>query len=564
MQEAKKNKFSVKNILMNIVIFVTLVILILTIVFAIIKINDPEEMTFFGYKPLIVKTGSMEPNIVPGGLIIVKNTKFEDINVDDIITFRESDGYLNTHRVVEKTGNELWTKGDNNDSKDLMPVTSYNYKYKVVSIHNWVSNLNTGKGIFMYIVLPILGLIVLIIIIIVFIVSKRKSKGKRKKENGYLESELVNTESMYKEDEIISNNSVQNTNKKTYMDDLGYYENNNFNPNNKKSTDSKQNNNPSSLKDIDMDFVNEVLYELNSSSNINSSKNPNNNVKNLTFTNNMSNDDINALLADLEDHYEVNLMDRNENNSNQNRTDNEKTKKLIKILLALKAQNDTLKANISETERENKEFSNKKFNEESITKEDLFSSKNAEIEKEVYDLQRKISNIKFDMQDILMTNRKPDVDVSKLEKLENDNEVLVQGAKQQQTYIEVIRTELVRALSEAEKLKSKLHDGRSIYKENQELKKLTIDLLNDLRSNKKEITKLKEKLKKSNEFTYNFDSFPDSSLSENESFSNEKDTFKELLSQQNESKKTKTDNLDSFSSKSVDDLMEIYRNIDEN
>ena len=55
----------------------------------------------FGYKYMLVKTESMEPTIHVSELVILAPTKFEDLKIMDIITFKSSgEGTMNfTHRV---------------------------------------------------------------------------------------------------------------------------------------------------------------------------------------------------------------------------------------------------------------------------------------------------------------------------------------------------------------------------------------------------------------------------------------------------------------------------------
>ena len=78
-----------------------------------------------GYKPVMVLSGSMEPEFNVGSVIYYKDTAFENIQVGDPITFYMGDGgALVTHRVVEKDelSHEFITKGDANNSRDTSPV----------------------------------------------------------------------------------------------------------------------------------------------------------------------------------------------------------------------------------------------------------------------------------------------------------------------------------------------------------------------------------------------------------------------------------------------------------
>lgn len=62
-----------------------------------------------------VKTGSMEDGIHTGDYILIfKKNKYQ---VGDIVTFKK-DGYHVTHRIIEKKGNKIITKGDANNIPD--------------------------------------------------------------------------------------------------------------------------------------------------------------------------------------------------------------------------------------------------------------------------------------------------------------------------------------------------------------------------------------------------------------------------------------------------------------
>ena len=104
-------------------IFYIVMIGILVFSFFFVKSTRLHKMpSVGGYSMYIVQTPSMAPTIIPGDLVIVKNTNPEDIKKGDIITFKGAEqGYLFTHRVydVKKYNNiEFVTKGDGNETVD--------------------------------------------------------------------------------------------------------------------------------------------------------------------------------------------------------------------------------------------------------------------------------------------------------------------------------------------------------------------------------------------------------------------------------------------------------------
>jgi signal peptidase I len=89
------------------------------------------EPNFLGYQLKTVLSGSMEPTFMTGSVIAVKPLENAvKLKKDDIITFKESEDKLITHRIIEvkKSGEQTLyvTKGDNNRSKDSNPVIAQN------------------------------------------------------------------------------------------------------------------------------------------------------------------------------------------------------------------------------------------------------------------------------------------------------------------------------------------------------------------------------------------------------------------------------------------------------
>lgn len=89
-------------------------------------LSAPSASGLFGYKGYIVISGSMEPAFSPGDYAIVKGEPFENIGVDEVITFLDDDTIV-THRVKEITEEGLVTKGDANNNEDAVLVAGENY-----------------------------------------------------------------------------------------------------------------------------------------------------------------------------------------------------------------------------------------------------------------------------------------------------------------------------------------------------------------------------------------------------------------------------------------------------
>ena len=125
---------------------------------------------------LIVITGSMEPTINIKELIIIKEQKYYCIG--DIITYRDYNNNLVTHRIVKISENEIITRGDNNTVSDR-PINIKRIEGKVV-YHSIV----IGE-IFLYWVKPILYFIFVCLVfnIIKSEISRRKKHEEKIKNN---------------------------------------------------------------------------------------------------------------------------------------------------------------------------------------------------------------------------------------------------------------------------------------------------------------------------------------------------------------------------------------------
>lgn len=141
---------------------------------------------FFGYKPMAVLTGSMEPNYPVGSMIYVKKTDPSTLEVGDVITYELSGDTVVTHRIVEihEDQQEVVTKGDANDANDGSPV-SYSKivgeaKGKIPYLGYISLNIKTPKGI-MVICGVVIAIILLTFIPEIFSDEEEKEKNVKSK-----------------------------------------------------------------------------------------------------------------------------------------------------------------------------------------------------------------------------------------------------------------------------------------------------------------------------------------------------------------------------------------------
>ncbi len=105
---------------------------------------------YFGYRPCLIQTGSMEPYMMTNGIIMIKKVdSIDDLQVGDVVTYTTKNDagktiYI-THRITDITADGLVrTKGDNNNVEDGYLLTMDNIIAKEVGVFNqpsvWLIN----------------------------------------------------------------------------------------------------------------------------------------------------------------------------------------------------------------------------------------------------------------------------------------------------------------------------------------------------------------------------------------------------------------------------------------
>ena len=138
----KKRTEKIKNILSIFIYIIIIPIILYNIFLIIMSIIKPDETpSFLGIKTFVIISGSMEPNLNIGDIVLIKQTNEEQIKVNDIISYREGQNVI-THRVIEITQEDkkkkYITKGDVNLKKDEGYITDDEilaiYKYRIAYI----------------------------------------------------------------------------------------------------------------------------------------------------------------------------------------------------------------------------------------------------------------------------------------------------------------------------------------------------------------------------------------------------------------------------------------------
>ena len=164
----KKNKvFRIIKLIKNIICWTLIAVLVFTlVVFFMSRINGSTP-SVFGYSIFRVSSGSMEPELMVGDIILDKTVDNpKDLKVGDVITFKSSDygDMLVTHKVIKAPYEEngklmLQTKGIANEVEDK-PICVDNVKGIMICK---VDYLDTVYNVF----LSPWGLLILIALIVI-------------------------------------------------------------------------------------------------------------------------------------------------------------------------------------------------------------------------------------------------------------------------------------------------------------------------------------------------------------------------------------------------------------
>lgn len=126
-EKSSKRMTILKKLIILLVYIIMLPIIIYNLTLIIKSYINPTKIPdFLGFKSFVIISESMEPTIMVGDAILVKEVKEEKLKVNDIISFQDED-FINTHRIVEIVDDngvtKYRTKGDHNGKEDKNLVT---------------------------------------------------------------------------------------------------------------------------------------------------------------------------------------------------------------------------------------------------------------------------------------------------------------------------------------------------------------------------------------------------------------------------------------------------------
>lgn len=157
-------------ILNTLLTIITIVIIIGAYYMYQVKIQKKDYANLFGYSLFEVATGSMSPTIEVGDVVITKLTK--EVNANDIIVYMDGKNII-THRLIEKNGDKIITRGDANNSEDK-PIEEKMIIGEVVKI---IPQLGTWQQILSS---PEVLVLIVILILILSVIYAYTSKSEEK------------------------------------------------------------------------------------------------------------------------------------------------------------------------------------------------------------------------------------------------------------------------------------------------------------------------------------------------------------------------------------------------
>ena len=152
---------------------------VLIIVYAVVCIP-----MIFGYHPVVVLSGSMNPTYKVGSVIYYKKVSQKELKVGDVITFNANNKMV-SHRIANIDNGFIETKGDANKVSDVSKICYENVRGKVGRISlpyvgYCIKTINDN--------LVVVVIVAVIILLSEFLISNKetfdiKNKNERREEN---------------------------------------------------------------------------------------------------------------------------------------------------------------------------------------------------------------------------------------------------------------------------------------------------------------------------------------------------------------------------------------------
>lgn len=165
---AKKKKKWKKIVAWTITLIVVLALVFCLII--VVQTKSSKKPFLFGYASYVIVSGSMEPELQVGDVILIKKVNsIDELKVGDTITYLGKEdtfaGKTVTHRIVRIEGNTIVTRGISEQIvKDDPPITFDDVIGKYVKTSSFLTAVYTGfsskYGFLFVIFIPLLALLI--------------------------------------------------------------------------------------------------------------------------------------------------------------------------------------------------------------------------------------------------------------------------------------------------------------------------------------------------------------------------------------------------------------------
>lgn len=194
MSKTEQKKAGTLGMVASIVLCAILIPIIVLNTMMIVKTyTNPDHIPdVFGYSPIIVLSGSMEPVFGVESMVFIEDVDTNSLQQGDIITFLHGETAV-THRIAEIVTTDgavsYVTKGDANNTVDRLPVSPYQIEGRYIGhvddLGGVVMFMQSTTGMILFIALPI------IIYLAYDLMLRQKETSAEKKRTEELEAELA-------------------------------------------------------------------------------------------------------------------------------------------------------------------------------------------------------------------------------------------------------------------------------------------------------------------------------------------------------------------------------------
>ena len=155
--------------------------------------NKDKLPDFFGYKEIVIAGKSMVPVLNLGDVVVAKVE--DDYKKGDVIVFRDKNGSVVTHRIIEIEENDgqtmYTTKGDANNSEDAQIPKDQIEGAMIFHLNGWgntIAFLKSATGLMLLIGIPVIYVLITRYLSIQFYKKQMERKQERieytNKQNG--------------------------------------------------------------------------------------------------------------------------------------------------------------------------------------------------------------------------------------------------------------------------------------------------------------------------------------------------------------------------------------------